>query len=359
MNGGKDTATPRQTVAVAVAGLLSPLIRRFPRVLAETAGRSSWLSIPMSVLLLLVMAWALRKAFRAARDLTARPMMRFLAAVYALWLLFYTGFLLRSGGERFVITVFPTAKSGLFLVCMALVCALAAAGGYKSIARSAMLLRPLLLAVPLLLFLLALRDIDFKMLLPVTKADLLPNLWAAARLANLCAAAAALAFAGETGPDRTLRLRDWAGWGAGLLAVLAMMTCACLGMFGPALTAEMAYPFFLLARDAPALGSLERAESLVVAVWVFADVVFLSALLRAASRLLRLSLFPARAEPPVWLAPACAAIAAAAGLLLPSKQESFRFLSDHLIPVTGAAMNLALPLLLLLCGLLRKRRKPA
>ena len=356
---GKDTATPRQMVAVAVVGLLSPLIRRFPRVLAETAGRSSWFSIPLSFPLLLVMAWVLRKAHGAVQDAAKRPAIRILTSLYALWLLFYTGFLLRSGGERFVITVFPSAKSGLFLISMALVCTLAASGGYQSIARTAMLLRPLLLAVPLLLFLLALRDLDFGMLLPVTIADLLPNAWAAAKLANLCGAAAALAFAGELSPGQSLHLRDWAGWGAVLLATLAMMTCGCVGMFGPTLTAEMSYPFFLLARDAPALGSLERAESLVVAVWVFADTVFLSALLRAAVRLLCQSLFPARNAPPRWLVPVCAFVASATGLLLPSKLESFRFLSEHFVPIFGAIMNLGLPLLFLLYTGLRNRSHPA
>ena len=205
------------------------------------------------------------------------------------------------------------------------------------------------------LCLLALRDADLTMLLPVTGADLLPNLGGAAMVVNLCGACFFLLYAGVTDLKR-LRIRDWAGWGSALIVLLGLMTAACLGLFGPDLTASLSYPVFLLARDAPVLGSLERVEPLVVALWVFTDVVFLSALLRCAAKLLCRALAPAQTETPTSAAICCTLAAAALGLLCPAERESFTFLSERAVPLAAAGMNLALPLLFALPTLLRRKQ---
>ncbi|MBR1497943.1 MAG: GerAB/ArcD/ProY family transporter [Oscillospiraceae bacterium] len=344
-----DRASARQAVAVAFVGLLSPMIRRFPKALAVLAGRSAWLSVWIAVPLLPLAVLLMR---RAAMAMEAKPSRAF-AACYGLWLLAYCGFLLRGGAERLVTTVYPCTHSALFLLCMAALCAVAAAAGFRSIARTAMLLRPLLIAVPVALFLLALGDTDPALLLPVTSRDLLPNLRGAASIVNLCGACFFLLYSGVTELTR-LRFRDWAGWGTALVVLLGLMAVACLGLFGPELTAALSYPFFLLARDAPVLGSLERMEPLVVALWVFADVVFLSALLRCAVKLLGRAFAPGR-EPGTIAALLCAAAAAGAGLLFPVEQEAFAMFSERAIPFAAAVMNFALPLLFAAPQILRRK----
>ena len=347
-----DRATARQTVAVAFVGLLSPMIRRFPQALAGIAGRSAWLAVLLAIPLL---PPAVLLSRRAAAALGREAPPRYLRAfwmLYGVWLLLYGGFLLRSGANRFVTTVYPRTGEGVFLLCMTGVCALAAAGGFRAVARMAMLLRPLLVAMPALLFLLSLRDGDFAMLLPVTWDDLPPNLLGAAEIVNLCGASFFLLHAGVVDPAE-LRARDWAGWGTALIALLGLLCCACLALFGPGLTAALSYPAFLLARDTPALGSLERVEPLVVAIWIFADVVLLAALLRCGALLLWRGIAPEQ-TPPGVLTPLCAILAAAAGLLLPAERDLFELISGRAVPLICAAFNLALPLLLALPRMTRK-----
>ena len=133
---GRDTISPRQFVACAFVAALSLLIRRFPRALAERAGASAVLAAPLSVLPLLI---GLAAAFALCRkkpagvpglltDAFGQAAGRALIGVYGLWFVAYAGFLLRSGAERFLTTVYTGTQPWLFVGIMALVCALAAAG---------------------------------------------------------------------------------------------------------------------------------------------------------------------------------------------------------------------------------------
>ena len=216
-----------------------------------------------------------------------------------------------------------------------------------------MVLRPLLVTVMLLVLALTLGNVDLGLLLPVTGRDLLPNGLAALRLSNSFAAVFLLAFLlGRT--DGPPARRQLLGWGGALLGMGAAATVCCLGMFGPELTAQTGYPFFLLARDVTVLGSVERVEPLVVAASLFSDFILVSALLWMASRLaLRLL---GRAEAPAK-SPAllCAALAAATAFLFPGALEDWRFWSEDLVPVLSAAFTAGVPGIALAVGKLRGR----
>lgn len=358
-----DVISPRQLVAVAFVSVLSPLIRRFPRTLAAGAGRTCWLAVPMAAVMLAVVLWLVWLLLRnrpgeplsgVMMDVLGSVPGRLITGLYALWLLFYAGFLLRSGAIRLISTVYQGANVGVFIVCMALVCAAAAAGPVRAVARSAMLLRPLLLTVPALIVLLTVKDADYRLLLPVTLDDLPADAFAALKITNLLAVAVFLAFCGNREPE-PLRLRDWAGWTAALLALLGLMTAGCLGMFGPELTEKMTFPFFMLARDVTVLGALERVETVVIAAWVFADFLLLSVLFKISARNLCVCVTSPETPVPRWLSPVCAAAAAAAAFLLPDKQTQFQWLSEIFVPIASAVMTGGFPLLTLVVGKLRKK----
>ena len=361
-----DAVGSRQMAAAAFVALLSPCIRRFPRALALYAGRSAYLApllafLPVGAGLLLA-----HLALRRLRDVTdlgglfrraaGERAGRALELLYALWLTLYAGFLLRAGADRFITTVYPGAGPWVFALTMAAVCLPAVAGPWRAVGRTAALLRPLLLAIPALLVLLALKDLRPELLLPVERADLLPNLRGALELANgLSAAVYLTVLAGEAGP---LRLRDFALWGGVLLALLAALTAACLAMLGPELTARMLHPFFMLVRDVSVLGALERVEPLVIGLWVFSDFVLISALLSAAVRCLRsgLALPPAgeglrRCGLPPYL---CAAVAAAAAIRAIPDLRVFEALNELWMPRANALFAVFLPACALVVALVKE-----
>ena len=370
----KDLVSPRQLLAAAFVAILSPLIRRFPRVLAETAGRAAWLSVGMTVLPAAAAAGMLWLFYRRQplgsgfADILTRCLGkwpgRILTGFYGLWFAMYAGFLLRSGADRFISTVYPGSGPALFVVVMALLCLVAAMGRLCPIARAAMLFRPLLCGVFLAVFLLTMRDFRPQLLFPVTKADLAPGMLASLQTTNVLSVGTLVVFFTDQ-LSRPFRREDRPFLQVlALLGLILLMTVSCLAMFGPRLTANMSYPFFMLVRDLSVLGSLERAEPVVIALWVLSDFVMLSLLLQGAGKNIRfcLGFRDCRTASPAlclrqgrWLFPLCGVLAAAGAILLPGDISVFRLLSEKLVPTANWLFSCVLPILVLVIGLLRKR----
>ena len=368
----RNALSRRQFVAMAFVSMLSPMIRLFPRLLARHAGRAAWLS-PVLALPILALAWPLfRLLFRGEgeskglgevlTELLGDIAGRAVTLCYTLWLLVYAGFVLRSGALRLVSTIYVDAGPGVFIVCTALACGAAASGSLKALGRCAAVLRPLLALLPVLVFLLTVKDADFTLLLPVGPGDLPGALLGGAELANLFALPLFLSFAAGHIADGPLRPRDWLGWALALPGLAALITLGCLGMFGPELTAKMGHPFFMLTRDVTVLGALERVEPVAVAVWIFADFLLLSALGWIGAENAVFCLRPRRKGAEAdrlrpWL-PLCFFVGAAAvAFLLPEEEAVFRYLGDCVVPMVSAVLGFGVPAGLAVVGLW-KRKKP-
>ena len=371
----KETISRRQLVAMAYVVVLSPMIRRLPRVCAQAAGRTAWLSVPMTALPLALVFFGLWLFYRRRgaptgfaeilTDIWGRGVGKCITALYALWFAFYAGFLLRSGAQRFISTVYHDTGIGIFVVVTVLMCLPAVFGSVRATARSAMIIRPLMTALFVFVCAQTFRELDLSMLLPVRSADLPSNGIAALEIVNVISTAGFLVFLGGSVEGR-FSPRDFIGWTLTLLVIIELMTVCCLALFGPSLTANMSFPFFLLVRDVDVLGSIERIEPLVIAVWVLSDFVMISLLLRVSAENFRYVLgFSASGNPETaavrdlragrWLLIACTAAAAAAALTMAKDKAAFDLLSETLVPQLNMSFSLGVPALTLLLGALRRK----
>ena len=355
----KDTVTPRQLAAAGFVSVLAPYIRRFPRLPAALAGGSAWCAVPMAALLcvpVLLGAWRLFRRHAGLSEALCAVWGAFpgrvLQLCYALWLLCYAGFLLRSGAERFLSTVYPGAHPAVFVLGMALLCIPAAAGSLRAVCRSAMLFYPLLAGLLVLVGLLSVGDFDLSLLALPGRDTLAANGFAALETVNVLSVAGYLSFFGDRVQAR-FRRRDVLPGLAGLLAAAAEMTVCCIAVFGPALTGSMTFPFFLLTRELSALGSLERMEPPVIALWVLSDFVLISLLLKLVRELGEAALALPEGRPLRSLP--LAAAAALLALAIPGDAAAFARLSELLVPAANAVMALGIPALTLLVGLLLRR----
>ena len=167
-----------------------------------------------------------------------------------------------------------------------LLCLLVALGPFRAAARTAVILRAVLLGALGAVIVCSLSNMDPARLVPVGWSDAPRVLLGALPLASVCAVAGCFSFlAGYVRPpDDGWRL----GRTIGLLLALGAVVCgSVVSVFGPALTATLTYPFFVMIRSISLWDLVPRVEAVVIAVWVGADFFLGTMLLRCAHEALR------------------------------------------------------------------------
>lgn len=373
MTPNNDFITQRQFIALCFVALLSPIVHRIPQVLAQKAGYASYLApliaaIPIFLLVVFMRAFlrkggkgfGLREAVIASLGKWAG---RAVIVIYSLWLVFYAGFLLRSGAERFIVTIYPNASHILFIIGMGALCLLGALGQFKSLSRAAMLFRPLLLGVFALILALAFKSVNLKGDLAITAEQIPSALLASVVVINSFSTAVFLAFAFDHAPDAP-KLGPCSAWAFIALLVMEVLCITTIGTFGAEMAAKMNHPFFLLVRNTTLFGAIDRVEALVIALWVFADFVLISALLFIASKNLRVC-FSCRedSEKPRlfdmrrgrFIIPLCAAVACGVGIAIAPTALSLEQFSSKIVPGINILLVFVLLPLIFIIGKARKR----
>ncbi len=233
--------------------------------------------------------------------------------LYTAWTVFYAGFVLRAGADRFVTAVYPGSRPWLFMAVMAALCVPACLGRLKTLGRCAEIALPLLALVFLFAFLFCLPGLDAANLAPISSDSLADAARGAPWLLSTMSVLLLLAFLSDrTEPGPLAAPFNRAFLALGLLAALLCVTV--VATFGAKLTAEMYYPFFVMIRCIRIFRLLERVEALVVAQWVTTDFLLLGALLQAATGELTLC-FPKLGARRGAVALTCLALALLSGAL--------------------------------------------
>lgn len=370
----RDAFQRRQLMALSTVVLLAPALRLCPAGAAALAGRAAWLSalaaLPPMLLYLLLLCRLMAQAregeglaelcLRLAGPLPGRLLLGLLAA----WLLLYGAFVLRSGADRFVVTLFPRSSPAEPALIMGLLSLTGALGMGRSLLRVAKMVLPVLLAALGLILAFGLWQAEKSELLPLTVCDLAPAGLGALPVADLLTLGLYLpCFFGGARVGGGRRFRTWALWLCGMCLLLSLLSAAVLGAFGAALTLRLSQPFFTLVRNLVFFRTLERMEALTVALWLFPDLLLSSALLWSAGRCLRLILgFPPgeKREKRLslgdgrWLIWLCGAAMTALGMLLAPDAARLQFWSRTLLPRLNALVSFGLIPLILLIGKLRR-----
>ena len=374
MSHKNDRINRNQLLAAAFVGLLSPMIRRTPTVMVRSAGRASWIAPLAAIPVLLLLTLLLKLLFRTKQEgeglgeiilkALGGTLGRALLMLYALWALFYAGFLLSSGGERLASTVYPYSTAELFIIVTAALALIAALGRVCVLARSAAVFRPLLMGVFIVVLVFIMPDVRSENLLPVTGSDTLPIICAALPVVNTGGVFIYLSFfeRNVNGPVKALNIVPW------LIAYAVISCLLCIttvGVYGAELIANTPNPFFIMTRGVSIFGTFERLEALIIAVWLLADFVLISALLLIARLCIMLvfnmkpdavshgSLFSMKNGR--WIVWICALVAAAAALFMTPDTMSIASRFTAIAPALHAVFAFALPVTVLIAGRIRKK----
>lgn len=286
----------RQLMALAFVGILSPLTRLLPNVPAEFAGHAAWLApvlaLPVCVIYFRILAslMAMRRDGQGMSDLIYSAWGRHLGAaavlVFALWLVLYTGFTLRTASERLLSTVYNYGSTWQFSLLLAVIAVIAARGTLRSLARSAQIYAGIIGAILLLLFVFSAADIKMEYLLPVTLGDL-PGLgMAAIAFIDLISFFGYYTFIynGVRREDRDEGITM--GWMLMMLGVMFAVMLTTLGNLSAPFCVRLQSPFFIMIRNISFFGVVERVEALVLGIWIITDFTLLAGEIMIASHML-------------------------------------------------------------------------
>ena len=362
----EHSVSRRQLLALGTVIFLVPALRIFPSEAAALSGRAAWvaalLALPpmLGYVFFLTRLMSLRQEGEGLAELALRGMGkrtgRVFLVLFVCWTLLYAAFVLRSGADRLVGTVYPKANPAVFTEVMGLLGILAALSAPLVLTRMARIVQPFLLGVLLLLLGVALFSVDMDNLLPLTRRDLLPAARGAVVAADVlsCPAAALCFLAGSVKkrPRDFLPLGLWTGM---LCALLTLLNLALIGGFGAPLVASLSRPFFVLVRTLVFFRTVERVEALVVMLWIFPDFLMVALYLRAGWQALGLLLkngkagerlfssFPQAQQLLVWL---CGTAVIVLGLFLAPDSRSLERWSVTVIPALNLIFSFGLlPLL--------------
>ena len=357
--GGKsavreDTVTLRQYMAAVFVALFSPVSRLLPGAAAAIAGPSGWIAPFLALLPLTGLMAAMHFLLRdedgsvglgaaLCRSLGNFPG-KVLNLFLALWIVFYGAFLLRSGAERLISTVYPSAGPSFFIPPVLAVCILAAAGKLRWAFRCGTVILLLFAGALLLIYLLALPSVKLSYLWPLRLRE--PGKLALSVLpaADVLSPWVYFAFLrGYVREDSRALARGVRGMFAAALGAALLLVCT-LGVLGPELSARLPYPFFVMVKNLSVFHVIQRIEPLVVTVWLMTDFVCVTLDLAAAAEALR-CVFPGKRSRYVLL---CGAAMLVLSFLIARNGQTLTDLSEQVVPSVNLTIAfLCIPLLLL------------
>ena len=364
----------RSLFSLGTLVLMVPALRHFVTASAKYAGRAAWLTpliaaLPMLLYLHFIADFMdCRREGENLQELMLRclgPRLgRGALALTAAWLLLYSGFVLRSGADRMIITIYPNSSPAAFTVALGLVCLVAALGKPRTILRCAQLIKPLVLAALLLILFFSLASVKSDNLLPITVNDTLPAaLGSLAAVNELLVGVYTLCFVEGQCPVSPGRARESSLWLLWMVVLLCLLTTAITGMFGAELTARMNRPFFVMVRNLVFFRTVERVEALVAMLWLFPDFLLVSLLLWSAQHCLRLIF---RFDPAYigerlldprqgrWLTWPCALVVIVSSLLIGPNTTGLELWSSQIIPLLNMGFALLFLPAVYIIGKLKK-----
>ncbi len=346
----EDVMSFRQYSAAVGVALFSPVTRLLPKAVLEKAGFSGWLA-PLGALgPLMGLVWLTGRLLKAdgrrlglADALLCRlgPVAgRAAAGLLALWLWFYGGVILRSGGERILSTVYPTSALPLFLGGGLILGLVFASGKLRWAGRCAAVTALFFAGILAVVFATALPALHWDYLWPPDLSRWPDILLGALPVVNVLSPWVWFSFLRDrVAEDEKAGPRAIRGVLCLVLLTLLFLVTT-VGDLGAELALRQQFPFYVMIKNLRLFNVLERFDAVIVVLWMMTDEVCVGMLLLSAGSALQRVTGSARRE--LWV------LLGGLGMLLSALLtggDAFRFawVSERLVP----AVNLCLAFVLL------------
>ncbi|MEG1242632.1 MAG: GerAB/ArcD/ProY family transporter [Oscillospiraceae bacterium] len=277
-----------QLFCLIFMGLLSPIIELLPKRPVHLAGGGACYSVLLAFfplfVLLLIKTRLLKNAApeeglgEVVLRVFGKIPGRVLIFIITAWLIFYTAFALRISADRYVVSAYQQATPTIFIVVLLFISTLASLGAFRALGRTAEAFFPLLLLALVVIFALAAQDINYNFIPPLRATEPISLFAGSLPILNVLGLGLYLSFLEGRVEKRGSALKTSLLWLLFLLAVVFFLCLTCVGSFGATAVTRLSRPFFSMIQNISVFSFIERPETLVIALWVITDFVFLATL---------------------------------------------------------------------------------
>ncbi len=340
-----------QLMALLWAGIMAPAAELLPGLLLPQARRNSWLSVALAAPLVLASGWLLNRLGKdrgAAQGIVERlgPWVgRGIILLYIVWAQLLLAQRLWSCARRLLSSGNRDGSLWFFLIAAAGMLVWMGREKLEAFARAGQLFLAALLTTALVVLGLSLGQAQPERLLPIDWTWV-PTAGSALQAAGVIGWGLFAAFLlGSVRNQGEAQGWHWMFWGLGGTLLLAGAQAIIIGNLGAGLAMELDNPFFALAKSVGVEGAFQRVESIIAALWTFADLVMGGILVFAVREMGRACL-PSKLHN--WISLLSVLLAAGGGLVLLGGNGVGTLLGEQIIPVGNLLFGLAIPGLLCL-----------
>ncbi len=349
----KDNKISRTQLMVLLwAGVMAPAAELLPGLLLPGVGRGAWLAVLLAAPLVLGAGWLMGSL--AGREGLARRITGLLGKwlgggvllLYIVWALLLLSLRLRLCAQRLFASGERDGSLWFFLLAVTALLMWVGRGKLDAFARAGQLFLAALLMTAGVVLGLSLIQSKAERLFPLWWGDMRPVVRAVLSSAGVMGWGLFLPFLmGDVRDQGENRHWHWLFWGLGGALLLSAAQAVIVGNLGAGLAARLDNPFFALAKSVGVEGAFQRVESVVTALWTFADLV-MGGVLIFALRAMAGQILPERAWPWVPWGAVLLAAAGAAGLF--PALGTAEVWNRHVVPMGNLILGFLEPLTLFL-----------
>lgn len=275
----------------------SSAIRLFPLYTTKAAKQAAWLSPAVAFIGMLILVAIFQAFFKKGREwnfsdvifnILGKVLGRIVLFLFLAYELVLSAMHERYYAERMLSSITPEVSIHFLLIVMLALVFYVTRGDIVALARFIELLFFAFIIAFGVISLLALSNVKITNILPVSYLDILPAAKGSVGIFIIWGFYFILAFFFADRVNGKEHIKK-SGIQASvfILIVATLVIIITVGTMGQSLTSRIPLPYFVVVRVISILGTLERLESVVLAIWVAADFILISVMIYAAISIIK------------------------------------------------------------------------
>ncbi|HCJ56609.1 MAG TPA: hypothetical protein DHV55_04025 [Clostridiaceae bacterium] len=361
----KGKISLRQTLLLYLTLIFSPSIRFVSTYTAHIAKQASYLMPIIALFSLYIMFLLLDKTIKKYNDkpmttiitlIIGKTAGKILLTVYALWILIMTALFTRYYAERLVTSIFSDTNISIFIAIMLIIVLITLKSGLTILARMNEIINPIIGIVFFLLVIFLLPQVKLKNLMPISYIDILPVLKSSPGTISLWGYIFFIFLISDEISHKENLMKQSLYASLYLAFYTIVLLIVVIGSLGSSVTEKSPLPFMSAVKLISVFDILEKIESFAVIVWVLSDFVLIATLSYITLRLIG-TIFNLKDEKP--LLNIFILVLYLLALLITVRKFDLERFSYTVANIGDIALTLIIPPIILLIGLMKKKKKAA